>query len=111
MKTFWVYIMADKPYGVLYIGVTSDLIKRVYQHKEAMVDGFTKQYHVKRLVYFEEYMDAESAIVREKRLKKWYRSMKIDLIEQKNPHWIDLYPTLVGSELLDKIPAFAGMTE
>jgi putative endonuclease len=111
MKQFWVYIMASKPYGVLYIGVTSDLIKRIYQHKHSEAEGFTKEYHVKRLVYFEEHADAESAIIREKRLKKWYRSMKIDLIEQKNPHWDDLYPSLAGTETTDKIPAFAGMTK
>ena len=75
------------------------------------MDGFTKKYQVKWLVYFEEYGDAESAILREKRLKKWDRGMKVDLIEQKNPNWSDLYPSLVGTNTIDKIPAFAGMTD
>ena len=110
MKQFWVYIMAGKPNGVLYIGVTSDLIKRVFQHKEGAMEGFTKTYHVKYLVYFEECTDAESAITREKRIKKWYRSMKVDLIENFNPRWDDLYPSLVGVNGTEKIPACAGMT-
>lgn len=103
--------MASKPYGVLYTGVTSDLIKRIWQHKESVVDGFTKDYHVKKLVYFEQHENAESAILREKRIKKWYRAMKIDLIEKQNPLWEDLYPSLFPNPRLDKIPAFAGMTE
>jgi putative endonuclease len=107
-KTFWVYIMASKPYGILYIGVTSNLIQRVFQHKNSLAEGFTKDYHVKHLVYFEECPDAESAILGEKRIKKWYRSMKIDLIEKQNPLWEDLYPSIAG---IVKIPAFAGMTE
>ena len=110
-KRFWVYILASKPNGVLYIGVPSDLIKRIYQHREKVVDGYTKQYHVSKLVYFEEYENAEFAITREKRLKKWYRSMKIDLIEKQNPLWEDLYPSLTGAVGVEKIPAFAGMTE
>lgn len=111
MKQFWVYILASKPFGVLYIGVTSDLIRRVYEHKEGLVDGFTKQYHVKKLVYFESCDDAVTAITREKRLKKWTRGMKLDLIDQHNPVWEDLYPFITGVKLNDKIPAFAGMTE
>ena len=109
-KRFWIYIMASAPSGVLYVGVTSDIIKRVFQHRESLADGFTKKYHVKKLVYMEEHANAEAAITREKRIKKWYRSMKIDLIQQYNPYWIDLYPTLVGGETHNKIPAFAGMT-
>ena len=111
MKSFFVYIMASKPYGVIYAGVTSDLIKRIWQHKEGVIDGFTKSYHVKKLVYFEPHENAESAILREKRIKKWNRSMKIDLIEKMNPLWEDLYKTLFSNPYLDKIPAFAGMTE
>ena len=76
----------------------------------AIVDGFTKKYHVKKLAYFEEHANAESAILREKRIKKWYRSMKIDLIEQFNPYWVDLYPSLIGEKLHEEIPAYAGMT-
>jgi putative endonuclease len=109
-KRFWVYILASKPHGVLYIDVTSNLIKRIHEHQTNAVDGFTKSYQVKRLVYFEEWLDAESAILREKRLKKWYRSMKVDLIETMNPYWIDLYPSIVGTQTIDKIPACAGMT-
>ena len=94
-KLFFVYILASKPYGVLYIGVTSDLIKRIWQHKEGFVEGFTKKYHVKHLVYYEQCPDAESAVIREKRLKEWKRAMKVDLIEKNNPMWEDLYPSLV----------------
>lgn len=111
MKSFFVYIMASKPYGVIYVGVTSDLIKRIWQHKEGVIDSFTKEYHVKRLVYFEPHENSESAITREKRIKKWYRSMKVDLIEKQNPIWKDLYLSLLSNPLLDKIPAYAGMTE
>ena len=111
MKSFFVYIMASKPYGVIYVGVTSDLVKRMWQHKEGITQGFTKDYQVKRLVYFEQHENAESAITREKRIKKWYRSMKVDLIEKQNPLWEDLYATLFPGPLMDKIPAFAGMTE
>lgn len=110
-KCFWVYILASAPSGVLYIGVTSDLIGRIYQHREELADGFTKKYHVKKLVYFEACPDAESAIIREKRLKKWNRSMKIDLIEKYNPRWSDLYHSIAGTKLTDEIPAFAGMTD
>ena len=95
----------------MYIGVTSNLIQRVWQHKESLADGFTKKYHVKKLVYFEECASAHEAILREKRIKKWYRSMKVDLIEQANPRWDDLYPSLVGTTLTDWVPAFAGTTE
>jgi putative endonuclease len=95
MKQFFVYILCDKPEGVLYIGVTSNLIQRIYQHKTEATEGFTKKYHVKRLVYFEEHADAENAIMRERRLKKWKRGYKIDLIETHNPLWEDLYPSLM----------------
>ena len=95
-KNFCVYILASKPNGTLYIGVTSDLIKRIWQHKESLVDGFTKQYNVKQLVYYEQHDNAESAIRREKRLKEWRREWKIALIEKNNPNWKDLYPDIVG---------------
>lgn len=95
MKRFWVYIMASCPNGVLYIGITSDLIRRVFEHKEGLIKGFTQRYHIKKLVYFEAYDDAENAILREKRLKEWKRSMKIDLIEKQNPLWNDLYADIV----------------
>jgi putative endonuclease len=90
MKSFFVYIMASKKDGVLYIGFTSDLRKRVWEHRNSVVDGFTKKYFVHRLVYYEQTENVRSAIEREKRLKKWNRSWKIRLIEEKNPEWVDL---------------------
>lgn len=95
-KVFCVYILASKKNGTLYIGVTSDLVGRIYTHKEDLVAGFTRRYGVHRLVWFEVHGSAESAIVREKQLKKWNRAWKISLIEKENPHWLDLYPTLFG---------------
>ncbi|MBM7850600.1 putative endonuclease [Methylopila capsulata] len=91
MKSFFVYILASQPRGTLYVGVTSDLPKRVWRHRESLVRGFTKTYGVHRLVWFEPHESAESAIQREKRLKTWLRSWKIELIEQSNPHWDDLF--------------------
>ena len=90
-KQFYVYILASKRNGTLYIGVTSDLIQRVWQHKNKMVRGFTQKYDVKRLVYYEVHTNSESAITREKHMKKWRRQWKIRLIEEKNPSWRDLY--------------------
>ena len=91
-----VYILASKRNGTLYIGVTSDLVKRVWQHKEDMVEGFAKKYGVHTLVYYELHADMAEAIGREKRLKKWNRAWKIELIEKENPQWRDLWPELVG---------------
>jgi len=85
-----VYIMASKPNGTLYIGVTSDLVRRAWQHKNDCVDGFTKRYGVNRLVYYEQHEDMISAITREKQLKKWNRAWKLELIETLNPDWKDL---------------------
>jgi putative endonuclease len=90
-----VYILASKRNGTLYIGVTSDLIKRVWEHKNDLVDGFTKEYGVHQLVYFEMLDDMASAIQREKQLKKWNRNWKIQLIEKENPEWADLYESLI----------------
>jgi len=90
-KNFCVYILASRRDGTLYIGVTSDLPKRVWQHREGVVDGFTKEYGVKTLVWYEMHDNAESAITREKRLKKWNRAWKVRLIEERNPEWNDLY--------------------
>lgn len=95
MKQPCVYILASAKRGTLYIGVTSDLIARVWQHKQSLVDGFTKQYAVNHLVYFEQYEDMLTAIAREKQLKKWNRAWKIELIENGNPQWRDLYQALV----------------
>jgi putative endonuclease len=94
-KRFFVYILASAKHGTLYIGVTSDLIRRVYEHKTKVVPGFTKKYDVTKLVYFEIFDDALSAITREKDLKKWRRDWKIRLIEENNPGWADLYEGLV----------------
>ena len=94
-KNFCVYILASKKNGTLYVGVTSDLIKRVWEHKEGLVAGFTKKYDVKKLVYYEQHSNAESAIHREKRLKEWKRQWKLDLIEKYNPSWNDLYESIL----------------
>jgi putative endonuclease len=89
-----VYILASGIGGTLYIGVTSDLVGRVFQYKAGAVEGFTKTYEVNRLVYFETHPNIESAIQREKHMKKWNRAWKIELIETGNPNWIDLYPEI-----------------
>ena len=94
-KFYYVYILASKKNGTLYIGVTNNLIRRVYEHKFELFEGFTKKYHIKILVYFEQYRDIADAIIREKRLKKWRREWKIALIEQNNPLWNNLYDNLV----------------
>ncbi|MGD9472954.1 MAG: GIY-YIG nuclease family protein [Novosphingobium sp.] len=85
-----VYILASKPYGTIYIGVTSDLIARIWQHRRDAVPGFTSQYGVYTLVHFERFGDMNSAILREKQLKRWHRQWKINLINEHNPHWADL---------------------
>jgi putative endonuclease len=90
-----VYILASKRNGTLYIGVTSDLVKRIWEHKNNMVDGFTKRYNVHQLVWYELHESMESAITREKRLKNWKRKWKLELIERRNPKWIDMYSTIV----------------
>ena len=91
MKQYYVYIQASKRNGTLYIGVTGDLVKRVYEHKQNDVEGFTKQYKVHNLVYYDTYGDVSEAILREKQMKKWNRQWKINLIEKHNPQWVDLY--------------------
>jgi putative endonuclease len=96
MKTYWVYILASALGGTLYIGVTNDLIRRIYEHRMGLAEGFTKKYRIHRLVYFEQYHDVETAIRREKRLKKWNRAWKIRLIEENNPNWVDLYPQIAS---------------
>ena len=94
-KSFYVYILSSKRNGTLYIGVTSDLIKRVWEHKKKLAEGFTERYSVDKLVYYEQFQDAESALRREKRMKKYNRKWKIDLIEKSNPDWKDLYEELI----------------
>jgi putative endonuclease len=91
---FCVYLLASKPYGTLYVGVTSDLLKRVFEHKSKAVPGFTTRYGVETLVWFEAHDSIEAAIRREKRIKEWKREWKFNLIERTNPHWTDLYPGL-----------------
>jgi len=93
--SFWVYILASRPGGTLYVGMTNDLVRRVIQHRNGMVPGFTKRYGVKRLVYFEEHATALAAIQREKNIKHWSREWKIDLIMTMNPEWRDLYEDIV----------------
>lgn len=95
MKQYYVYILASKKNGTLYVGVTSDLIKRIYEHKNKFVKGFTNKYHVDGLVHFEIFDDPINAIQREKRLKKWNRKWKLHLIEKHNPQWEDLYESLI----------------
>lgn len=90
-KTYCVYILSSKRNGTLYIGVTDNLIRRVYEHKNNFVDGFTKTYGIHRLVYYEVHNNPESAIIREKQIKKWNRKWKLRLIEESNPDWFDLY--------------------
>ena len=96
-RHFYVYILASKIGGTLYIGVTNDLVRRVSEHRLKSVESFAGKYDVIRLVYFEQFDDAENAIQREKRLKKWNRAWKVRLIEEHNPNWSDLYPGIAGA--------------
>jgi putative endonuclease len=91
---FYVYLLASKPYGTLYVGVTSELLRPVWEHKIRAVPGFTAQYSVDRLVWFETHDSAEAAARREKQIKGWKRDWKINLIESDNPRWMDLYSSL-----------------
>jgi putative endonuclease len=95
-KAYCVYIMASQRNGTLYVGATSDLIQRVYQHKTGAADGFTKQYHIDRLVWFEPHESATSMVTRERQLKEWKRAWKTELIEVLNPTWRDLYGEILG---------------
>ena len=95
MKNFYVYILASKRNGTLYIGITNNLVRRVYEHKNNMIDVFSKRYNVHHLVYYEQVENIESAIQREKTIKKWRRDWKVELIEKNNPLWIDLYDELI----------------
>ncbi|HKA80379.1 MAG TPA: GIY-YIG nuclease family protein [Xanthobacteraceae bacterium] len=93
-EQFYVYILASRKHGTLYIGVTNDIVRRVHEHKLKFVKGFSAKYGVDKLVYFEIFDDPTSAISREKQLKKWHRGWKLDLIESRNPGWVDLSHTL-----------------
>jgi len=95
MKEYYVYILANHRNGALYIGVTNNLIRRVFEHKEAAVDSYTKELDIQRLVYYEKTEDIRAAITREKQLKNWKREWKIHLIESMNPTWADLFSKLM----------------
>jgi putative endonuclease len=95
-RSFYVYILASRIGGTLYIGVTNDLVRRVFEHRLKQVKSFTNKYEVDRLVYFEQFDEAENAIRREKRLKKYNRAWKIRLIEELNPNWDDLYSSIAS---------------
>ncbi|MBI4838283.1 MAG: GIY-YIG nuclease family protein [Nitrospirae bacterium] len=94
MKNYYVYILSSKRNGTLYTGITSDIVKRIYEHKNGLVDGFTKKYKIHNLIWYEMHNYAESAINRERQIKKWKRIWKLKLIEEENPQWIDLYENI-----------------
>ena len=96
MRDYYVYILASDRNGTLYVGVTNDLARRVYEHRNDLIEGFTKRYGVHRLVWFEVHGDINEAIIREKRIKKWNRSWKLRVIEEMNPDWIDLTEQLMS---------------
>jgi putative endonuclease len=95
MRSYYVYILASKRNGTLYIGVTNDLRRRSFEHHSHLMEGFTAKYHVNQLVYFEETNDINTAIAREKQLKNWRRLWKLELIEQQNPDWTDLFEAII----------------
>ena len=95
MQTYYVYMMANKNNNVLYIGVTNNLIRRVYEHKKGMIDGFTKKYNCHKLVWFQQADDVTTAITQEKKMKKWKREYKKNVIREINPEWKDLYDELI----------------
>lgn len=111
MKSPAVYILASQRNGTLYIGVTSDLVKRIWQHREGLVDGFTKQHGVKMLVWYEQHETMDSAISKEKAMKKWLRQWKLSTIEQQNPDWVDRWAEITGETTPPPplvVPAHAG---
>jgi putative endonuclease len=95
-RQFWVYILSSKSRGALYVGMTSDLGRRVWEHKNNLVEGFTSKYKADRLVYYEALEESENALRRERQLKKWRRAWKIQLIEKVNPEWKDLYEEITA---------------
>jgi putative endonuclease len=95
MKNMYVYIIANERNGTLYIGVTNDLVRRIYEHKNKLIEGFSSKYALEKLVYYEMFDDELTAIQREKNLKRWNRNWKKDLIEEFNPEWKDLYPEII----------------
>jgi putative endonuclease len=95
MKGGFICILTNRPNGILYVGVTSDLVRRVFEHRSGFVDGFTKRYRLKRLVYFERFDDIQSAIQREHNIKHWSRAWKVRMIVATNPNWDDLFDTII----------------
>lgn len=95
METYYIYILASKRNGTLYTGVTNDLLRRVWEHKNAVVEGFSQKYGVKKLVWYESTTDIDAAIMREKQIKKWDRQWKIKMIEKENPNWKDLFDEII----------------
>ena len=93
--TYFVYILASKPRGTLYVGVTNNLVRRVFEHKNKLIEGFTERYDVNLLVWYESSESIESAILYEKKLKRWRREWKIEMIEKQNPGWVDLYKEII----------------
>lgn len=98
MKQPAVYLLCNKPNGTLYIGVTSNLVQRIWQHREGVVEGFTRQYRIKTLVWYELHNTMHGAISREKALKKWNRAWKLRMVEEHNPQWRDLWPEITGQK-------------
>ena len=96
MRSYWVYMLASKPYGTLYVGVTNDLLGRVEAHRGGTGSKFTSRYGIKMLVFYDAFGDIEAAIQRETSLKRYHRQWMINLIERENPHWADLYPALLA---------------
>jgi len=96
IEAAYVYILTSEPYGTLYVGVTSDLVKRVWEHRNGVVEGFTRKFDVKRLVWYEQHTSIVEAIAREKRIKRWHRDWKINLVQAMNPNWDDLYEKIIG---------------
>ena len=96
IEAAYVYMLASEPYGTLYVGVTSDLAKRVWEHKNGFVEGFTRKHGVKRLVWYEQHASVVEAIAREKRIKRWHRDWKVNLIQATNQNWDDLYEKIIG---------------
>jgi putative endonuclease len=108
VRSYWVYILASKPRGTLYIGVTHGIIFRVEQHRAGKASAFTRKYKVHMLVRYQEFADVREAIQREKTMKEWPRAWKVNLIERTNPHWEDLYPSLPGVKACVDLRCHAG---
>ena len=94
-KHYYVYIITNKPYGTLYVGISSNLVQRIYQHREGMAPGFSKVHGLNRLVWYQMHQDVNEAIASEKKIKKWRRDWKVNVIQEMNPDWKDLYPSII----------------